>query len=106
MLGFFAMRRLKKLGVVTATCFALALTAWFCLPLVPLPQGLFAPPPAQSELVDVNGESLRMMREANEPFDRPVAYAEIPQALIHATLAAEDKRFWQHPGVDWRASLR
>jgi penicillin-binding protein 1C len=80
--------------------------AWFCLPLVPLPRGLFEPPPAQTELVDVHGQTLRTMREADQSFGRPVTYAEIPQALIHATLAAEDKRFWRHPGVDWRASLR
>lgn len=31
---------------------------------------------------------------------------EVPDALVRATLAAEDKRFWQHHGVDWRANCR
>jgi penicillin-binding protein 1C len=33
-------------------------------------------------------------------------YGEIPQSLVQATLAAEDRRFWRHPGVDWRATAR
>ena len=31
-----------------------------------------------------------------------VDYDEIPQNLIDAAVAIEDKRFWTHPGVDWR----
>ena len=29
-------------------------------------------------------------------------YEEIPQHLVNAAIAIEDKRFWTHPGVDWR----
>ncbi|HUS23679.1 MAG TPA: penicillin-binding protein 1A [Candidatus Binatia bacterium] len=36
----------------------------------------------------------------------PLAYAEIPQAVIHAFLAAEDDRFFSHPGVDWQGLVR
>ena len=31
----------------------------------------------------------------------PVTYAELPRALIDAFVAIEDKRFWQHHGVDF-----
>ncbi|MCD8382401.1 MAG: transglycosylase domain-containing protein [Clostridiales bacterium] len=30
-----------------------------------------------------------------------VSYEDIPQNLINATVAIEDKRFWEHNGVDW-----
>lgn len=30
-----------------------------------------------------------------------VSYEDIPQNLINATVAIEDKRFWTHGGVDW-----
>ena len=30
-----------------------------------------------------------------------VAYSEIPQNLIHAAVAIEDRRFYDHHGVDW-----
>jgi len=36
----------------------------------------------------------------------PVQYHEIPDALIHAILAAEDDRFFEHPGVDYHGLLR
>ena len=31
-----------------------------------------------------------------------VDYEEMPEYLKQATVAIEDKRFWTHPGVDWR----
>ena len=31
-----------------------------------------------------------------------VQYTDIPQDLINAFVAIEDKRFWNHDGVDWR----
>jgi penicillin-binding protein 1C len=81
-------------------------SAWLALPLAPLPAGLFAAQPAQVDLVDRNGRPLRTVRPGEEPFRQSAAYAEIPQTLAQATLAAEDARFWRHHGVDWRASLR
>ncbi len=35
-----------------------------------------------------------------------VGYDEIPQSLIDATIATEDRRFFQHSGVDYLAILR
>ena len=34
-----------------------------------------------------------------------VNYEEIPQDIINATVAIEDKRFWEHDGVDWMRTL-
>lgn len=31
----------------------------------------------------------------------PVTYEQLPKYLIDATVAIEDKRFWDHDGVDW-----
>ncbi|HEX4873198.1 MAG TPA: PBP1A family penicillin-binding protein [Nevskiaceae bacterium] len=36
----------------------------------------------------------------------PLRYAQIPPAVIDAFLAAEDDRFFEHPGVDWQGLLR
>ena len=33
-----------------------------------------------------------------------IEYDQIPQNLINAFLAIEDKRFWNHPGVDWKGT--
>jgi membrane peptidoglycan carboxypeptidase len=35
-----------------------------------------------------------------------VPLGEIPQPVVHAVLAAEDRRFFHHPGIDVRAVLR
>jgi penicillin-binding protein 1B len=35
-----------------------------------------------------------------------VPLREIPQPVVHAVLAAEDRRFFHHPGIDLRAVLR
>jgi penicillin-binding protein 1C len=87
--------------------FALLVVAgWLALPLVPLPPTLFAEPAPQLQLLDRSGRPLRTIRSEAGPFGRAVPYGEIPQPLIQATLAAEDRRFWAHPGVDWRATAR
>ncbi len=36
----------------------------------------------------------------------PVKYEEIPDTMIKAILAAEDDRFFEHPGVDYQGILR
>jgi len=36
----------------------------------------------------------------------PLKYEQFPQQLINAVLAAEDDRFFEHPGVDWQGLLR
>lgn len=36
----------------------------------------------------------------------PVVYEEIPERMVHAFLAAEDDRFFEHPGVDYQGILR
>jgi penicillin-binding protein 1B len=37
---------------------------------------------------------------------RLVHFSEIPQSLVHALTAAEDKRFFQHGGFDYRRALK
>ncbi len=36
----------------------------------------------------------------------PVQYGDLPQDLINAVIAAEDQRFFKHPGVDYQGILR
>lgn len=41
-----------------------------------------------------------------EEYREPATLEEIPKHLINATIAKEDRRFWQHSGVDWRGTAR
>ncbi len=36
----------------------------------------------------------------------PVTYDDVPQYVVNAFIAAEDRRFFEHPGVDYRGVLR
>lgn len=41
-----------------------------------------------------------LIQEYGEKKRIPLAYDEIPQTLVHALIATEDQRFFEHPGVD------
>lgn len=60
--------------------------------------------PSDWLLVDRHGEPLQRMRR--DPKVRRLAWLaldQIPPTLQETLLAAEDKRFWTHGGVDWAA---
>jgi penicillin-binding protein 1A len=47
-----------------------------------------------------------LIAEYGEKRRIPLTYGEIPQQMINAFLAAEDDRFFEHPGVDYQGILR
>jgi penicillin-binding protein 1A len=47
-----------------------------------------------------------LIAEFGEMKRTPLRYAEVPPQVIQAVLAAEDDRFFQHPGVDYQGLLR
>jgi penicillin-binding protein 1C len=72
---------------------------------VPIPRALLRPPIQSIMLTDRNGIPLRETRVA-ERFSRELALEEVPPHVIAAVLAAEDKRFFSHHGIDWLATGR
>lgn len=48
----------------------------------------------------------KLMAEFGEKRRIPVEYQDIPPQMIQAFLAAEDDRFYDHPGVDYQGILR
>src|SRR6478735_5105206 len=48
----------------------------------------------------------KLIAQIGEQRRIPVAWADIPPVLIDAFLAAEDDRFYDHPGVDWQGLAR
>lgn len=48
----------------------------------------------------------KLMAEYGEMKRQPVPYRALPKPLIQAFLAAEDDRFFEHPGVDYQGLLR
>jgi penicillin-binding protein 1A len=48
----------------------------------------------------------RLIAEFGEQKRTPIRYEETPQLMVKAILAAEDDRFFEHPGVDYQGILR
>lgn len=51
---------------------------------------------------DKEGEPYELSRIHGKENRIPVDYTDMPAYLIDVTVAAEDKRFWDHHGVDWK----
>lgn len=47
-----------------------------------------------------------LISEIGERRRIPITYEEVPQHVVDAFVAAEDRRFFEHPGVDYRGVLR
>jgi penicillin-binding protein 1A len=48
----------------------------------------------------------KLISEFGEERRTPIPLNQVPKDLIHAVLATEDRRFYEHPGVDFRGLLR
>jgi penicillin-binding protein 1A len=54
----------------------------------------------------IYSQDQRLIAEFGEKRRIPLKYNEIPDKMIRAFLAAEDDRFFEHPGVDYHGILR
>ncbi|MBW7930896.1 MAG: transglycosylase domain-containing protein [Gammaproteobacteria bacterium] len=48
----------------------------------------------------------RLMAQLGEQWRTPVRFEDIPETVVKAFLAAEDDRFFEHPGFDYQGILR
>jgi penicillin-binding protein 1A len=88
--------------VVTA---GVALAASIFLPLpATLPDAKPTIASQISHVYDADGNEIALFREFETSI--PVERADIPQVLKDAVVAAEDRSFYQHGGVDLRGTLR
>ena len=90
---------------IVGTLGALLVAYEFALMFVPIPPALLCPPVQSIALLDRNGIPLRETRVADR-FSHELALEEVPGHVIDAILAAEDKRFYSHQGIDWLATGR
>lgn len=90
------------------------LILWLGLTLVLFVTVLFVRLPSVDELRDVRYQQpLRILTSEGELISQigtikrtPIHYADVPEPLINALLAAEDSRFFQHLGLDPRGLAR
>ena len=54
----------------------------------------------------IEGRLLASVREGDRRKKIPVQFSDIPENLRNAIVAAEDRRFFSHRGIDWRGIVR
>ncbi|HLF82699.1 MAG TPA: PBP1A family penicillin-binding protein [Blastocatellia bacterium] len=54
----------------------------------------------------IEGELLASVRDGDRHKKIPVQFPDIPENLRNAIVAAEDRRFFSHSGIDWRGIIR
>ena len=105
-------RRLARLrsvfSVSLCLCgFVVALAGIGYVRLGPIPATLLDLHDAESSMiVDRHGEALYEARSADGARTSWITAEHLPPALVDATLAAEDRRFFTHPGLDPIAVVR
>ncbi|MGB0175986.1 MAG: transglycosylase domain-containing protein, partial [Owenweeksia sp.] len=75
---------------------------------------VFGPLPSKEELKDIHNATATLVFSSDrhligkvfEENRTNVSYEEFPQNLVHALIATEDARFFEHEGIDNRSVLR
>ncbi|WP_411826273.1 penicillin-binding protein 1C [Luteolibacter sp. AS25] len=97
----------RNFARLTALALASFLIVWFALPwAIPFPDSLTKAEAGSPVLLDRKGRPIRHLVAADFTRSLPISITEIPPELIDCTLAAEDKRFRQHHGIDIMATIR
>lgn len=99
---------LRPRGLLTAAALGLAppLGLVATAALTPLPSELLVPAGASIRVVDRGGRLLREVRAEDGKRARVLSLDEVGDTVVKAVIAAEDRRFYDHPGVDLAAVVR
>lgn len=93
----------KRLGAVLATLAAPFLALFLAAVCTPFPAELREPPGTSVRVLDRHGRLLREVRASDGKRARALTDAELRGPLAEAMIAAEDRRFRAHHGVDFLA---
>lgn len=94
-------RQIVLVGVAAFGAAAIGFVFWSVLPtlntaLVPMPTRVLAR----------DGSVLYELNAADQETASPMSLFSMPSSLVNAVLSAEDKRFYEHHGIDWLATAR
>lgn len=96
----------RLLFVLTGAVFLIGLLLYAAIRFVPLPEEELLRYGVSSIIQDRDGNQLRAYLSHDQRWRIPVTLEEVSPWAVKATLAAEDKRFWNHKGVDFIAVVR
>ncbi len=85
-------------------CIGVAGLYWYLVPKLPPTDSL--KDVQLQEPLRVYSRDGRLIAEFGEQRRTPLKFEQIPSLMVKAVLAAEDERFYQHPGVDWQGLTR
>lgn len=90
------------------TVLAASGVVWQTLPWAfELPPALTLTPPVSARYLARDGSTLRLLLDPDGRRSGPeTAYPDLPRPLIEAVIAAEDRRFFEHGGIDYAAIAR
>ena len=99
-------RPLKRLMAI-ACAFPLLLFLTFCAAVAwwPYPIGIGLPPPNGTFIEDRSGIPLAALVASDGQWRLPLTQGQISPHLLHAIVAVEDRRFFEHAGVDWKCAI-
>ena len=87
-------------GILVVVVVAIAF-AW-CLPI---PDELKKSPKGTLTLLDCRGREIAELASPEAHTQFPVAFEQMGPWLPRITVALEDQRFYEHRGIDWRATI-
>lgn len=106
-------KRFKK-GLKITGGSILGLGLLFCLFLLAIYIGIFGPLPSQEELKAIHKEEASLVLSSDGNLigkyfaenRTNLSFHEVPEYLLEALIATEDKRFYEHEGYDIRSYIR
>ena len=99
--------KFRRATGLALTPILLASLAWWVVPcFMPLPKNLLQSPSGSGLILDRHGIPLAHLTLPDSTRSLPVEFSDLPRTIIDSTLAAEDKRFFSHGGVDLLATIR
>jgi len=102
-----SVKHVRRLLLVAATLLAAGVVASVAFVLWPLSAGDLVPAPQSGMVItDRAGAVLRTSRASDGSRFRWVALSSMEPSLPAAFVATEDRGFYSHHGIEWRAALR
>jgi penicillin-binding protein 1C len=108
MAPFLRKMRARRVLLGLALCaLAPVIALVVCASLEPLPLALRQPSQELStQVVDRDGQMIREVRSRDGKLSSRITLSELSKVVVPALLAAEDARFYRHPGIDPIAMAR